>query len=412
MRYVIIGNSAAGNAAACAIRARDAKSEVLVLSDEPYPAYYRPLMPFFIDNRITYQAIFQDKTAGTAGVEVRLGTRVEEITPDAKSLTLRGGEIVPYDRLLIGTGASAMKLSIPGLQGSGVYALRTMADAQSVKAHAENAKRVVIIGGGRVGMKAAMAISRLGLDVAVIEQDERLVPFQFDREAAEILSSAVQAQGIKLYVNQAACAVERQGQAIRRVVLNSHSLDADFIVSAVGISPNVDLARTAGLAVKRGIVVDSRLRTSASDVYAAGDVVETVDLVTGESIVPATWTSAVETGRVAGHNMAGGDREYAGTLAVLNSFVLAGIPTVSVGLIHPAGGQDFDVYAQRRGNEYRKLVLQEGRLVGALMVGNIEGAGLYTALIKNRAYIDASLLDRLTGRRPSYAGCLQRAALA
>ncbi len=124
MRYVIIGNSAAGNAAACAIRARDAKSEVLMLSDEPCPAYYRPLMPFFIDNRVTYRSVFQDKTAEPVGVEVRLGTRVEKISPGAKTLTLSGGEIVPYDRLLIGTGASAVKLSIPGFLGSGVYVLR------------------------------------------------------------------------------------------------------------------------------------------------------------------------------------------------------------------------------------------------------------------------------------------------
>ncbi len=281
---------------------------------------------------------------------------------------------------------------------------------QAVKADAEKAKRVVIIGGGRVGMKAAMAISRLGLDVAVIEQGDRLVPFQFDLDAAEILSSAVQAQGIRLFLNETVCAVERQGQAIKGVALNSRRLEADFIVSAVGIRPNADLARKAGLAVNRGIVVDSRLRTSAPDVYSAGDVVETVDLVTGENIVPATWTSAVETGRVAGHNMAGGEQEYSGTLAVLNSFVLAGIPTVSVGWIHPAIGQDFEVYAERRGSVYRKLVFQDGRLVGALMVGNIEGAGLYTALIKNGTHIDSSLMDRLTGHRPSYAGFLHRAA--
>ena len=412
MRYVIVGNSAAGIAAAGAIRARDPAGWVLMVTDEPYQAYYRPLMPFFIDDRVGVSSLFQDESAITHGGEVRLRARVEEIDPAEKVALLRGGERLPYDRLLIATGASAVSPTIPGLKGPGAYVFRSMGDVQAIKGAAEAGNRALVIGGGRVGMKAAMALRRRGLEVTVVEQGDRLVPVQFDHVAAEIVARAIEAWGIQVLLNHTVVRVERRNGSLHaELAPESPSLEADFIVTAVGVRPNTELARGAGAAVQTGIVVDRHLRTSVPDVYAAGDVAETTDIITGENVVPASWTSATEMGRIAGHCMAGGDAEYRGSLAVLNSFVLAGVPTVSVGLIQPREDEPCRVLEKRRGESYRKLVLKDGRLVGALMVGDIEGAGLYASLIKQRTRIGPALWERLMDRRPTYGSLLHLAVL-
>ncbi|MBI5572742.1 MAG: NAD(P)/FAD-dependent oxidoreductase [Desulfomonile tiedjei] len=413
MRYVIVGNSAAGNAAAGAIRARDPAGQVTIVSEESHPAYYRPLMPFFIDGRVGFRSLFQDEAAAIRDADVRLGARVEEIDPDKKVALLRGGERLAYDRLLIATGASALSPSIPGLvEWAGSYSFRSMADVQAIKDAADKGTRAVVIGGGRVGTKAAMALRRKGLEVTVVEQGDRVVPFQFDHVAAEIVGRALEAWGIRVLLMHTVSRVERRNGVLScELAPGGISLEADLIVTAVGIRPNVGLALGAAATVRNGVAVDRNLRTSLPDVYAAGDVAETTDIITGENIVPASWTSAVEMGRIAGHCMTGGESEYCGTLAVLNSFVLAGVPTVSVGLIQPSDEASYEVLTQRRGDSYRKLVLKDGRLVGALMVGDIEGAGLYTALIKREAPIVSSMLDSLMARRPSYATFLERAML-
>lgn len=404
VRYVIIGNSAAGNAAACSIRSRDPSGSVLVLSDEAYAAYYRPVMPFFIDDRAGSLGIFQADASMPQDIEVQLGVRVEQIDREKKLLSIDDGERLPYDRLLIGTGASPILPSIPGVEGEGTYVLRCIADAVAIKEAARRSERVVIIGGGRVGTKAAMALNRRGLEVVVVEQSDRIVPIQFDIVAAGILTRALEAQGIRVLLNSTASRIERRQGKFQGVTLEYGStIEADFVVLAVGVRPNSGLARDAGIDVDRGIVVDKRLRTSAADIYAAGDAVQAKDIVTGEDIVPASWTAAAEMGRVAGCNMVGDEQEYLGTLEVLNSFVLAAVPTVAVGLVQPPEGTGYQVLTKMRGDDYRKLVIKNGRLVGALMVGDIEGAGLCTSLIKRGDDISASFLEELIAGRNVHA---------
>jgi NAD(P)H-nitrite reductase large subunit len=189
-------------------------------------------------------------------------------------------------------------------------------------------------------------------------------------------------------------------------VTGGRKLDADLIVVATGIQPNINLAGDAGLDVSKGIVVNSLLQTTDPEIYAAGDAVETADIITGESILSGTWTDAVVMGRVAGTNISGGNLGYPGSLAVQNALEVAGVPTVSVGMIEPPDVREYEVLAERRGNTYRKLVLKNGRLVGALMVGEIEGSGIYTGLIKRRANVGPHM-ESLLARRPSSAAWLK-----
>ncbi len=408
MKYVIIGNSAAGNAAAKSIISRDPGAETLIVSDEAHASYYRPLIPNLIDETVKDEFLFRDERTEPQGVEKRLGQRVMAIEPEAKRITLLGGDQVPYDCLLIATGSSPLRPSVDGVDAEGVYTMRTLDDASAVKKAMEGTDRAVIIGGGRVGMKTASVLKNKGLDVTVVERLDYVVPLQFDQVAGEISTAAVEAKGIKLILGQGMKAIMRNnGRAVGVQLEDGREVEAPLVIMATGVRANTELARTAGIAVEQGVLVDAFMRTSIPDIYAAGDVVETTDIATNQPIVSGLWTNAVEMGTIAGRNMAGDEVEYGGACGVLNAMELANIPTVSVGLVDPPSAEDYDIHVIRRGNYYRKLVLKQGVLVGALLVGDIEGAGVYTGLIKRRVQVE-SYLEALMAPRPSYARWLLR----
>jgi nitrite reductase (NADH) large subunit len=244
----------------------------------------------------------------------------------------------------------------------------------------------VVIGAGRVGLKAGLSLRQAGLEVTLVELERHVAPMQFDDIAGEILGRALEASGVRLCFGQSVAEVKRNGQAVQGVVLeDGRFLEAEVVVAAVGVRPNVELARKAGLAVSQGILVDKNLRTSAPEILAAGDVAETTDLVTGQRLVSGLWTNAVEMGRLAGSNMAGDALAYPGALAVFNSLEVAGVPTVAVGLTNPVPGGEYQIFQACQGNTYRKLVCKEEVLVGALLVGDIDSAGVYAGLIKGKA---------------------------
>jgi NAD(P)H-nitrite reductase large subunit len=216
------------------------------------------------------------------------------------------------------------------------------------------------------------------------------VPQQLDAASAEIFSGAVKAAGIETILGHTLKEIGRQAGAIASVVLDDdRELKADLVIVGVGVRPNVELAAQSGLRANRGLLVDERLQASLPDVFAAGDVVETTDVVTGESIVSGIWTNAVTMGRVAGDNMAGGSSIYEGACGLLNAMELGGLPVISVGDIHHPPGDGVEVFAERRASNYRKLVFRDHRLIGLVLVGEIERAGLYQTLIRERADVSA-----------------------
>jgi len=390
MRHLIIGNGAAGNAAAHAIRRRDPSSEITIVSDEPHAAYYRPLLPYLLHDAPEGQHLFRDSPHLPRDVTVQLGARVQAIAPDEGTIFLDDGRVLAYDRLLIATGASPALPPIDGVPGPGCFALRTLDEAIALKASmaaAGPSSRVVIVGGGRIGTKVALGLRHLGMAVTIVEMLQWIVPQQLDAAAAEIFQEALQSQDIEMIFGRTVRAVHRQDGRMRGVTLDDGlELAADLVVMATGVRPNAEIARTAGLATRRGILVNRFLQTSHPHIYAAGDVVETTDIVTGEPIVSGTWTNAVFMGEVAGENMAGGSREYPGAWGLLNAVELAGIPVISAGLVHPPP-EGYEVRVRRSERAYRKLVFRGGTLAGFILVGEVEGAGIYTAIIRERVDI-------------------------
>ncbi|MBI3762313.1 MAG: NAD(P)/FAD-dependent oxidoreductase [Chloroflexi bacterium] len=396
MRHVIVGASAAGMAAADAIRKRDPAAEIVMLSSEPRLPYFRPLIPYLIYDGKPASEITRQPHLTPKNIRLRLDVRATSLDPARHILTMvdgtGGSEICAYDRLLLATGASPIRPDIAGIDGPGVFTLRTWEDALFIAEAARGAAGAVVLGAGRIGMKSAFALRHLGLNVTVVELLDRIVPQQLDIASAAIFAEAVAHAGIETILGHSLVKVNRRGHRVTSVVLDDdRKLKADLVVVGVGVRPNLDLAVTGGLRINHGLLVDERLRASAPDVFAAGDVVETNDIVTGESIVSGIWTNAAAMGRIAGDNMAGGDSAYEGAFGLLNAMELGGLPVVSVGDIHRETGDGIEVFAERRGPapRYRKLVFRGNRLIGLVMVGEIERAGVYQTLIRERADVSA-----------------------
>lgn len=396
MRHVIVGASAAGMAAAEAIRKRDPGAEIVMLSDETHPPYYRPLIPYLIYKEKTGEDILRQARLTPSNLDLRLGLRATRLDPKNHTLTLGQDEILSYDRLLIATGASPIRPDISGLDGIGVFLLRTWADAESIAKAAKGAKHAVILGAGRIGMKSAFALRHLGIEVTIVELLERIVPQQLDDESAAIFAGAVAKARIKTILGQTFKAVNHKGKKVTSVTLDDGSkLKADLVIVGVGVRANLKLAVSGGLRVHQGLLVDECLRTSDAHIFAAGDVVETKDIVSGNPIVSGIWTNAAEMGRIAGDNMAGGNSTYAGAFSLLNAMELGGLPVVSVGDIQALPGDGVEVFAERHGSNYRKLVFHGDRLIGLILVGQIERAGIYQTLIREKADVSALRCDLL-----------------
>lgn len=411
MRYLIVGASAAGIAAAEGIRRRDASGEILIVSDEP--AYYRPLLAQLLDGTRSGSQVEREPGSLPADVKLLIGRRVARLDISGASVSLDGGQVIGYDKILLATGSRAIRPPVPGVEADGVFTLRRWDDALGIARAARDARRAVVLGAGRVGIKCAFALRHLGLAVTVVEMEERIVPQQLDAVAAEIFTPAVREAGIELRTRDTVVAVDApKGWAAGVALKDGRELAAELVILAVGVAANVDLAAQAGLEVGRGVRVDEHLATSVPSVYAAGDAVETQDRVTGRLIVSGIWTNAVEMGHVAGENMAGGERRYPGAFGLLNAMEMAGLPVISVGEIQASAGDGCEILARRVGSTYRKLVLRDGRLVGFILVGDVERAGVYQALIREQVDV-AAFKDQVASPRFGYAHFVrQQPALA
>jgi NAD(P)H-nitrite reductase large subunit len=382
MRYLIIGNGASGITAAETIRRLDEKGEITIVSDERVPFYSRCLTPELVSGEMSEEELLlrPEDFYEARSIEALLGKRAVKIKPEEKSVELDDGSIIAYDKLLLATGCSPLFPEIEGIDKEGVLGLRTIEDAKRIIAYTQGAKEAVVIGGGLVGLRAAFALKKRGLSVKVIEMLPRVLPEQLDEVASEILSRAIEKEGINLVLKGEVEEILGEKRVEGVALADGRRFDCDLVIVAVGVRPNVELAKGAGIEVDKGIIVDPYMRTSIPEIYAAGDVAETLDPVTGERTLSALWPSAVEQGRLAGLNMAGIKREYQGALSILNSIELAGVPIISIGIVRQEEG--YEVLATRRGDVYRKLLIRENRLVGAIFVNEIERAGLYTALIR------------------------------
>jgi nitrite reductase (NADH) large subunit len=415
VKYLIVGSGVAGVTAAQAIVRADPDAQVHIYGAEPYPYYQRPRLWEFIAGQIGQDALYFRPPAwyGERGIHLHLGKRVAAIDPLAHRLTLADGSCVGYDRLLLATGGRSFVPPFDGVDKKGVFTLRTLEDAVAIKEYAQEIATAAVIGGGLLGLETARALLALNLEVSVIEFVPRLLPRQLDEEGAQVLQSRLEAMGLRILtgaVTEAILGGER-ATGVRLKASPEHGrgdgrvVDGELVLISTGIRSQVELAREAGLAVNRGVVVDEQLRTSAADVYAAGDVAEFEGVVYG--IIPA----AIEQARVAAANMVAdlsatlrqdsgqgsgrsGSAIYSGTLPA-TTLKIVGIDLTSVGEA-TAAGDEFVVL--RRADPvrgvYRRVALRDGKIVGAILLGDTQNVQPLRRLIATGRDVSA-YSDRL-----------------
>jgi NAD(P)H-nitrite reductase large subunit len=349
---------------------------VTVIGDEKHCFYYRPMTPLVVKGDKERDEILQkDQPLHCAVIHDRV---VSLAAGERLVTTSRSGKIA-FDRLLIATGSSPVIPDITGISEKNVYYLRTIDDAMALKEASRNAKSAVVIGAGLVGIKKAVALSGRGLKVTVVERLDHILLPRLDREGAEIMAARLTERGITLITGVEVKGIMPGGKGVE--LTDGRKFAADMVCVAVGVKPNIDWLIGSGVAMDRAIVVDERMQTSVAGVYAAGDVVQTSDCVTGRTVVSGLWTNAVDMGRVAGANMAGSRIKYPGSLEVLNATEIEKLAMVSVGAIMPESG-GYEVVSRRNRDGYRKSVFKDDVLVGVIMLGDINRAGVYVNLIR------------------------------
>jgi NAD(P)H-nitrite reductase large subunit len=395
MKYIIIGGSAAAISAIEAIRSIDHESPIDLFSDEATPLFSRVLLPYYIAEELSKpllnfrSADFFEQTR----VVPHLGVRVQQISPNSKTVQTQNGDAHSFDKVLLATGGNPIIPPIPGIDKEGVSPLKTMADAERI--YNLKGKKAVVIGAGSVGVESCISLKRRGMEVTLLEQLGHVLPTVFDEEAASIIRKRIEDLGIKTITGEKAIQFTGNGH-VKSVVTDSREIECDMVVVAVGVRPAIGLAQTAGIEIGSlgGIKVNGRMMTSVPDIYAAGDVTETYDITRDSNWINAIWPCAVEQGRFAGLNMAGREALYEGSFRRNSIGNFIGVPAISMGLTQAEtcssceGGEAFQEIKRRTKDTYKKLILKNGRLVGAILVGQTQKAGLFFILLKKR--IDVS----------------------
>ncbi|MBM4284972.1 MAG: NAD(P)/FAD-dependent oxidoreductase [Deltaproteobacteria bacterium] len=387
MRHVIIGTSAAGLAAAEMVRRLAPGDAVALISDEPHLPYSRPLLTYLLGGEITPEKIWLRPRDyfERFGFEAHLGEPVVQVDPEGRAVHLASGRTVPYDRLLVASGANPRVPEIPGTDLGCVFTLRHLADWRRLEAELPAGGPVVVVGMGAVGLKAADAFRQRGYEVHVLARGAQALSKVLDPTAAGLLHDAVTALGIRVHYHAWPTALKGANGRVAQVVLNDgRELSAAAVLFSVGVEPRVDFLAGAGLAGPDGVPVDRTLRTGHPNIYAAGDCVLPHHLLTGKPAAFHIWPAAVAQGEVAGANMAGAGRVYDGILP-MNSISLKTIRIITGGHQYPDGphGEVF-AHLDGRTGHYRRLVMDDGRLVGVTLVGDVAHAGIYFRIMARK----------------------------
>jgi NAD(P)H-nitrite reductase large subunit len=392
-RYVIVGGSAAGMAAAQAIRGHDPHGAIQVLSEEADGPYFRPMIPFIISRKKEADQIYlQGRGPYQArDIELQLNTRAASIDTAGRRVVTHTGEAVAYDRLLIATGSRPnIPADIEGVDREGVFALRTIEDARRAARRAQDTRHAVMLGGGLLNLKAAFALLERGIKVTLVVFSPEVLSQLMEPVDAGLIRRALDRAGLQIITGCSARRILGNGNGVTAVALdNGREMDCQMICIGKGVRPNADWIGDEQIRVDGGVVVDKFTRTGAADVFAAGDVAVTFDPITGAPMVTGLWTNAVEMGRCAGANMADRPTAYGGTFGILNATQVARMPFVSMGIVHTSG-KDYEIHTHSGPGAYRKVVFspQGDRLVGALFVGDITRAGLYRAVIQQGMQVE------------------------
>ena len=379
MKYVVIGNSAAGIGAIEGIRQIDADGEITIITDEPHHTYSRPLISYLLLGKVTEEKLKYRNDGFYADNKVRfINASVTEIDTEGKAAVLSDGGRVAYDKLLVATGSSPF---IPMFDGFTTvkekFTFMSLDDVRKLDGVLERSKSVLIIGAGLIGLKCAEGILKRVSHVTVLDLAPGILSSILDDEGASIVQGHLESKGIEFSLSASIKRFE-DGSA---VLESGEVIGFDILIIAVGVRPNTELLE--GIAdIKRGISVNAKSETTAPDIYAAGDCTLTLDISSGQDKIMALLPNAYMQGECAGINMAGGDMSFDKAIP-MNAIGFLGLHIIT------AGSYNGEVYAENNRGCYKKLFYSDNKLNGYILIGEVEKAGIYTSLIRERTPLDS-----------------------
>src|SRR4030043_2034598 len=366
-RYLIIGNGVAGARATVKIREADLKGEIHIFTEEAYPFYSRVRCPEYVagGGPIQNLTIHTREWYQSKEIAIHLEEGITEVNAQKKEVTSQKGKNYTYDHLLMATGGDAFVPPIKGTEKKGVFTLRTMNDAISMKEFSNGVKQAILIGGGLVGLETGGALLRRGIKVAVIEYNPRILPRQMDLEGAKILQGKMESMGFSFFLNGQSEEILGKETVEGLRLKDGRTVEGQMVIISAGVKPNIKLAQTMGLETKNGILVNDCLETKIEGLFAAGDVAEHRGRVYG------IWPAAQRQGETAGVNMSGGNVLYEGTV-VSNTLKVVGVDLTASGGIDAEGKLDGVVRRDREKCIYCKVAFKEDKIVGCIVLGDVE----------------------------------------
>jgi NAD(P)H-nitrite reductase large subunit len=411
MKHLIIGNGPAGVIAAETIVGHAPQDQVVLLGDEPEPSYSRMAIPYLLMGNITEQGTYLRKDPqhfSSRGIRLEHG-RAKSIDAAASIVHLADGRGLSYDRLLLATGSSPVAPPIPGMDSPGVHTCWTMEDARRIMQLAQPGARVVQMGAGFIGCIIMEALAARGVELSVIEMGDRMVPRMMGAGAGNMIKAWCQHKGIRVHTSTRVNAIE-PGAPLRLTLSSGEVLEADLIISATGVKPQIGIARESGIHCKDGILVDATMQSSVPGIYAAGDCAEAFDQATGHTVVSAIQPNAAEQGRCAGMNMAGRALRM-NDVPQINVLDTLGLISTSFGRWDGVPGGDHAELIDVPAFRFLRLEFEGDRLIGSNAVGHTQHAGVLRGLIGQKVGLGA-WKDRLkedpTRLMEAYIACAQQ----
>lgn len=387
-KYVIIGNSAAAIGTVQGIREVDKDGSITIISDEKHHTYSRPLISYWLEGKVEDKNMYyrEKDFYKKNNVETKLGKRVTKI--NNSSVVLDDGEELQYDKLMVATGSKPFVPPMEGLDKvKNKFTFMTWDSVKEIKKKVKKDTKVLIIGAGLIGLKAAEALYHLEADITVVDLADRILPSILDVKAGQIMQKWIEDKGTKFILGTSAEKFEEKSVLLK----NGETVDFDLLILAVGVRPNTELVAEAGGKVNRGIVTDLTQLTSIPNVYAAGDCTESYDISSDTEKILALLPNAFMQGEVAGKNMAGKETYYLNAIP-MNAIGFYGLHIIS------AGSYDGDEFVQTDGTNYKKLVFKDGTLKGYILMGDVARAGIYTSLIKEQIPLDTVDMEVLKNK--------------
>ncbi len=388
MNYVIIGAGPAGVIAAEALRRIDSAASVKVIGDEPEAPYSRMAIPYCLIDRVAEEGTHLRKTDGhfdDLNIEV-INDRALSVSPIEGSLALESGTTVSYDRLLVATGSTPISPPIEGMNLPGVHPCWTLADYRNIAARADRGAKVVLMGAGFIGSIILEALAARGVDLTVVELENRMVPRMMNEASGGLIKRWCEQRGVRVLTSTRVDGITG-GDPLAVSLSNGETLTANLVISATGVAPNTQFLQGSGVNIDQGILVNERLESSVENLFAAGDVAQGRDFSTGDYTIQAIQPTAVDHGRVAASNMTSGHAQLDRGSLNMNVLDTMGLVSTSFGAWEGLGGGESAELNDPDRFQYLNLQFHEDVLVGANTLGHTDHIGVLRGLIQTGLHL-------------------------